>query len=83
MSPNLETTVNAVIIGPGGLGVALVGPTTKVSDVLVAKCLVNGNNNIIPICVANSNNHTITIKRGVNIDICQLVMRVSIEENFV
>lgn len=59
-------------------------PTTTTSDVLAAKCLVNGNHNIDPVRVSIPNNHSFSLKRGVNIGTCQPVMKETrIEENFV
>lgn len=35
-------------------------PTSDFNEIIVSKCLINGNNNIVPIRVANPNNNVIT-----------------------
>lgn len=80
--PNCEKIVSAEITGPGGLGVTLVESTTQISDYFMAKCPGHGKHSIIvPVHISNLNNNGITLMKRVNIEICEPVFKMKIEEN--
>ncbi|XP_074029273.1 uncharacterized protein [Leptinotarsa decemlineata] len=82
ISPNTEKIIQTKIAGTGGLSTASIEPSNaSEAGMFVARSLVTGNNQTIPVRIINLNNNRLTLKKRQVIGNCEPILKIAkIEE---